>query len=188
MLSLGGTALQPLGACRGDGDRMEVEARLELGHPLLDEVRRAQHDEPLDVAAVEQLAGDERGLDGLADADVVGDEQAHRVELQRHEQRHELVGARLDRDLAEAAERAGAAPQRQQQRVAQEQRSVVAAELAFTSGRGKRASRTARLEGQVDEGLVLLGAGDGAHAQRLGGAAREHHPLAPAGTTRGCRG
>ena len=31
-----------------------------------------------DVAAVEQLAGDQRGLDRLADADVVGDQQPHR--------------------------------------------------------------------------------------------------------------
>jgi hypothetical protein len=84
---------------------------------------------------------DERGLDGLADTDVVGDEQAHRIELERHEQRHELVGARLDGDLAEAAERAGAAPQRQQQRVAQELRRVVAG-LVPHLGRGNVASVT----------------------------------------------
>jgi hypothetical protein len=46
-------------------------------------------------------------LDGLADADVVGDQQPHRVELERHHQRHELVGPRLDGDAAEAAERSG---------------------------------------------------------------------------------
>ena len=116
--------------------------------PLLDEVRRAEHGEAVDLAAVEQLAGDERGLDGLADADVVGDEQAHRVELERHEQRHELVGARLDGDLAEAAEGPGAAPQREQERVAQEQRRVLAALLR--GGRAREAWR--RVTGSASSG------------------------------------
>ena len=75
----------------------------QLALPLLGEVRRAEHGEALDLAAVEQLAGDQRGLDRLADADVVGDQQPHRVELERHQQRHELVGARLDGDPAEAS-------------------------------------------------------------------------------------
>ena len=50
--------------------------------------------EPLRPRPVEELAGDEAGLDGLADADVVGDQQADGVLAQRHEQRHELVAAR----------------------------------------------------------------------------------------------
>ncbi len=73
--------------------------------PLLRQVRRAQHGKPPDLATVEQFAGDDRCLDGLADADVVGDQEAHRVELERHHQRHELIGSRLDGDATEAAER-----------------------------------------------------------------------------------
>src|SRR5689334_7820938 len=71
-------AFQPLRARCGDGDRLQVEVRLELGDPLLDEVRRTQDDAALDVAAIEHLAQDERSFDGLADTDVVGDEQAYR--------------------------------------------------------------------------------------------------------------
>ena len=61
---------------------------------------RAQHGQPLGVALGEQLGGDQPGLDGLADADVVGDQQPHGVLAQRHHQRDELVGARLDGDAA----------------------------------------------------------------------------------------
>ena len=74
-------ALEAGGTRRCDRDGPEVETPLELGHPLVHEVRRAEHREALDVAAVEQFARDERGLDGLADADVVGDEQPDRIEL-----------------------------------------------------------------------------------------------------------
>ena len=159
-----------------------MEAGLQLADPLVDQVRRAEHGEAVDLAAVEQLAGDERGLDGLADADVVGDEQAHRVQLERHQQRHELVGARLDGDLAEAAERArrrdgarGAA-----RRAGAARRRGPPAGRA--SGRGKVAvGDRLGLEREVDERLVFLGARDRAHAQRLGVASRQDDPLAAAG-------
>ena len=97
--------------------------------------------EPLDLAAVEQLAGDEQRLDGLADADVVGDEQADRVEPQRHQQRHELVRARLDGDPAEAAERPGAVAHREPERVAEQARRGVVAEVG--GGRRREAWRAA---------------------------------------------
>ena len=112
--------------------------------PLVDQMRRAEDRHPLDLAPVEQLAGDERRLDGLADADVVGDEQAHRVLLQRHHERHELVGARLDGYLPDAAERPGAAPEREQQRVPQEQRRVLAALLGRQWAAGRWRPRPAR--------------------------------------------
>ena len=88
--------------------------------PLLGQVRRTQHGQPPDLAAIEQLARDEAGLDGLADADVVGDQQPHRIELERHHQRHELVGPRLDRDAPEAAERTGGRARREPCRIAQQ--------------------------------------------------------------------
>ena len=97
-------ALQALDGARQHQRRVDVELLRELALPLLGQMRRAQHGDAADLAAVEQLAGGEARLDGLADADVVGDEHAHRVELQRHHQRHELVGPGLDRDAAEAAE------------------------------------------------------------------------------------
>ena len=40
-------------------------------------MRRAQDREAIRLAAIDQLAQDEAGLDRLADADVVGDQQPH---------------------------------------------------------------------------------------------------------------
>ena len=100
--------LQAPRAPGGDGCGADMEANLQLGDPLVHEVRGAEDDGAIDVAAVEKLARDEQGLNRLAHPDVVGDEQAHGVELERHQQRHELVGARLDRDLSKAPKRSGA--------------------------------------------------------------------------------
>ena len=130
----------------GDGRGADVEANVELGDPLVHEMRRAEDDGAIDVAPVEQLARDEQGLDRLADADVVGDEQTHRVELERHEQRHELVGSRLDRDLSEAPKGAGSPPQREQQGVAKQESRVVPAELMRVGQREPRLANRLDLE------------------------------------------
>src|SRR5437773_1396989 len=55
-------------------------------------------------------AGEQTGLDRLADAHVIGDEQPYRVKTEGHEQGDELVRARLDSDSRERSERAGARP------------------------------------------------------------------------------
>ena len=68
---------------------------------LLGEMRRAKNRDAPDLGTVEELAGDEQRLDGLADADVVGDEEADRVLAEGEEQRKQLVGPRLDGDPAE---------------------------------------------------------------------------------------
>ena len=60
------TPLQAARAPGGDGGGADVEADLQLGCPLVHEMRRTENDGALDVAAVEQLAGDEQGLDRLA--------------------------------------------------------------------------------------------------------------------------
>ena len=164
----------------GDGYRADVEANVELRDPLVHQVRRAEDDGALDVAAVEQLARDEQGFDGLADPDVVGDEQAHRVELERHEQRHELVGARLDRNLSEAPKRPRAPPQREQQRIAKQQGRVVPAQLIRAGQREPRLADRLDLERQVDQRPIFLRSRDGANPQRLGRASAEDDPLPPA--------
>ena len=94
-------ALQP--ACgRGEHELgVDVELVAQLGLPLLGEVRRAEHREPLRVPWSSSSRAISAGLDRLADPDVVGDQQPDGVQLERHQQRHELVGARLDADVAE---------------------------------------------------------------------------------------
>ena len=140
----------------GDGRGADVEANVELGDPLVHEMRRTEDDGAIDVAAVEQLACDEQGLDRLADPDVVGDEQAHGVELERHEQRHELVGSRLDRDLSEAPKGSRSPPQREQQRIAKQESRVVATELMRAGQREPRLANRLDLERQVDERPIRI--------------------------------
>ena len=86
-------ALEPRGGAGQHELGVDVELVAHLRLPLLGEVRRAEDGEALDLAAVEQLAGDEAGLDVLPMPTSSAIEQADRVEPQRHEQRHELVRA-----------------------------------------------------------------------------------------------
>ncbi len=88
-----------------------MEPAFEFADPLLDEVRGAEHGKSLNVATIKQLTRDERGLYRLANTHIVGDEQPNRVKLECHEKWHELVGARLYRNLPEAAERTSASTQ-----------------------------------------------------------------------------
>jgi len=43
-----------------------------------------------------RTAGHQAGFDGLANAHIIGDQQADGVELERHQQGDELVGPRLE--------------------------------------------------------------------------------------------
>ena len=169
----------------GDGGGADVEANLQLGRPLVHEMRRTEDGGAVDVAAVEQLAGDEQGLDRLPHPDVVRDEQAHGVELERHEQRHELVRPRLDRDLTDAPKGSRSPPQREQQRIAQQERRVMPAELAgVRQGEPSFADRL-DLERKVDEGPVLVRSRDRTDPERLRRASAEDDPFPPAGADEG---
>ena len=95
--------------------------------PLFAQVGRADEGEALDLAPVEQFPSDQTCLDGLADANVVGDEQPNGVEPQRHEQRYQLIGARFDIEIAEAPERSRTGAEFEAKRVAQQQRRLLGA-------------------------------------------------------------
>lgn len=70
----------------------KAEASLHLLAPLQQHRRRCGDDDLADLAAEEQLAGNEPGLDCLADADVIGDKEVHPRQQQRLPQGFELVG------------------------------------------------------------------------------------------------
>ena len=74
----------------------EAEALLHLPLPLLQHGCGGGDDHGARLLAQQQLAGDEAGLDGLAEAGVVGDEQVHAGEAKRLAQRLHLVGVDLD--------------------------------------------------------------------------------------------
>jgi len=71
--------LQPGGGAGQDQLGFNVKLCAQFQLPLLGEMWRTKHGETLDLTAVEQLAGDEAGFHRFADADIVGDEHAHRI-------------------------------------------------------------------------------------------------------------
>ena len=127
--------VEPAGGAGEDELGVDVELVLELSLPLLGQVGRAEDREATDLATIEQFPGDQQGLDCLADADVVGDKQPDRVQLQGHQERHELIGPGLDGDLAEGPERAGTRSEAKPDRVAEQAAGLVVAELGRVGGR-----------------------------------------------------
>src|SRR5688572_30777743 len=71
--------------------RLDVKLCCQLTLPLLGQVRRTEHCQASNLSSVEELSRDHRGFDGLANADVIGDEDPHRIELEGHHQRHKLI-------------------------------------------------------------------------------------------------
>jgi hypothetical protein len=112
-------SLQTTRTGRSDTDGVQVKPPLKLTEPLVDEMWRAQNGHSFNVAAIQQFSRDEPCLDRFANANVVRNQQTNWLELQRHQQWHQLVGARLYGDLPEGSERTGTAPKRQQKRVSQ---------------------------------------------------------------------
>ena len=67
-------ALQPPHRARQDEFGLKPELVAQFAGPLLGQRRGAEHGECSGLAEGEQLGRDQAGLDGLADADVVGDQ------------------------------------------------------------------------------------------------------------------
>ena len=74
----------------------QAEPSLELLAPLRHHRWRTDHDDVLHASAEEQFAGDEAGLDRLAEADVVGDEEVDAWEQEGLAERLKLVGIEPD--------------------------------------------------------------------------------------------
>src|SRR5439155_22138049 len=109
-------------ADRPDEYSIDVEFIAQLTLPLLAEVQRTEHAEALDLAAIEQLAGDQPVFRRLAQSDVVGNQQADRLQAQCHEQWHELIRAWLECDATERAQRSRGSPKAEAGGIAQQRR------------------------------------------------------------------
>ena len=135
-------------------ERITTASRLNFSDssflPLLAQVRRAKHADSLDLAAVEQFPGDQQGFDGLADAHVVGDENAYRVQPKRHEHRYELVNAGPDGYAAERAERRGPFAERQARGLPEQMGAGGIGEIV--GGRQRKCRRTQPFLGQFKMG------------------------------------
>ena len=129
--------LQPGCRARKHQFRVDVELVAKLSLPLLGQLRRAEDREARHFATVEQFSGDERSFDRLADTDVVGNQDADGIELQRHQQWHELVGPWLDCQVSKRAKGAGTRPEAKPERVAKQ---AARSEIAQTGGVRQRRS------------------------------------------------
>ena len=143
-------------------------------------MRWAQHGEPIDLAAIDQLAHDQPSLDRLADADVVRNQQPHDGKPQRHQQWHQLVGTRLEAEACCRSERPGATPQRQPQRLGEEAGAFLGCGLRGARQLEARRSHRLALQCGMNELHVRLGPGERAQAQRLGIRGGQRHPFPPA--------
>jgi hypothetical protein len=101
-------ALESGHGARKDEFRIDRKLLTEFTLPLFGEVWATKDGEPTSISLGDELGRDQAAFDGLADADVVGDQQAHRFHAQRHEKRDELVRARRDGEIPQRAERARA--------------------------------------------------------------------------------
>ena len=78
-------------SCRSTTSKPERELLPELFLPLPAQRCRGEDQDALDAAPEQKLGENQSRLDGLAETDVVGDEEAHARHAQRLEQRDELV-------------------------------------------------------------------------------------------------
>ena len=76
-------AAQPLRPVAVDDLEWQGELGVEFLAPLHAQCRRRQDEHPADASAQQELLQDEPGFDGLAEPDIVGDEQIHPRHLQR---------------------------------------------------------------------------------------------------------
>ena len=125
----GQAPFQPPDPGRLDHGGPDVELRPQLLLPLLAEMGGAQDADAAHRPPVQQLTGDHGRFDGLADSHIIGDQQAHRILAQGHDQRHELIGPRDNRQPAHRPERARPAPKAEADRITEQQRSGEIARL-----------------------------------------------------------
>ena len=146
--------------------------KMELsGHvlaPLLAQVRRADHRHLADLATVQQLPGDQQCLHGFAQTHLVGDQHPRHLLLEGHQQRHQLVGAGLQGDVAEAAKRPGTGPELEHQGIAQQQGRTLGTALGRIRWLELGRAHIAALQGPVERGDLAVAAAQRAQLQYLG--------------------
>ena len=90
---------------------LNVKLVPQLALPLLGQRRRAKHRQALNFTAGKQLTRHQSGLNGLANTDIIRDQEPDGLDTQRHEQRDKLVRTRPDRYTTKGTKRGGTIPQ-----------------------------------------------------------------------------
>jgi hypothetical protein len=178
--------LQPPGRGRQHEFGVKRELLGELALPLLGQMRGAQNGDAADIAPVKHLAGDHTSLDGLADANVVREQEANGLQAQPHEQGDELVGTGLEGDPAEGAERACAGTEAEADRIAEEAGGAKVAEVGG-GGRGEGGGGD-DLQRGVDAGDLFVSAAQGTQDEEVIGGFGQDHPFPPTGGDEGAGG
>jgi hypothetical protein len=174
------SALEPRRSGGENQLRVDVELRAEFLLPLLGKVGRAEHSDPRYLPAIVQFASDQAGLDRLADAYVVGDQETNGVLAEGDKERDELVRTRLEGQPAERTEGARPRTKGEAHCVAEQAAgSVVAKSGGVRGGEGRRLDL---LELAEDAGRLIVGATEGSNDEEILGRLGEDHPLAPADT------
>src|SRR5512137_2539878 len=131
----------------------DVEFGREFLLPLLGKVRRTQHAQPGDLASVEHFARNQTSLDGFADAHIIRDEQPYGIEFERHQERHELIGAGLYGEPTEGTKRSGAGAETETHRITQQTTRDEITEIVLS--RWRKGGRGDGLQDGMDAGGFL---------------------------------
>ena len=118
-----------------------------------------QYRQARDFASVAELARNEGGFDGFANANVIGDEQADGVLAERHQERDKLVRPRSNTDAAEAAERTGGGADAEASGVTEQAGGAIVARALRVGG--WEFGRGDRLDGGEDTGGLVLSTANG---------------------------
>ena len=134
-----------------DDVERQTELAFELVLPLHRHCRRRCDDDEVDAAPQQQLAGDEPGLDRLAEADVVGNQEIDAGQSQRLAKRQQLIGIKPMPARKGAWSRSRSAAVAERQRIARK----CAARTSGLSGRAAPDTRPSVLseDGGADFGI-----------------------------------
>ena len=157
---------------------IDVELVAELSLPLLREMRWTEDREAVNLAAIEEFTSDQAGLDGLADADIVGDQEPHGIEPQRHEERHELIRPRLYGNLRKRPKGPRAESRRDAGRIAKQSAGDVIACILRIGRRETR--RFNSLDRWQDANQLLIKTAKRLDHHEIRKRARLDHPFATA--------
>ena len=131
---------------------MELFSKFRL--PLLCQMRWTEYCQTGHFPSIEKFPGCKACLYGLANAHVIGNEKAHRVQLEGHKQRHELVGPGIYTDLGKGTKRAAACSKSQTDGIPQK---TAGTEIPYLGWIGKRkGGRLNRLQGKIDSGNFII--------------------------------
>ena len=172
-----------------DDDRLDVELRSDLLLPLFAEVGEADDRKAFDLPAFQKLADDEKSFDGLADTNIIGDQKPHGVLTQRHDERHDLVSPRPEREFGKGSERAGAIAEGKPGRIVKKPGGADIAEVGARWWGEASVDRAVgvNIERQVDAGDFLVGAAERLDDQRFSGSSEVGQPIRARAGKPACR-